>query len=114
VRLLDFNGGRAFAISGFGSRSATASPLTLPDGDAHVVCLRIGAGGVLGRHPASVGQIFVVVEGEGWVRGPDGERVPVTAGKAVYWEAGEEHESGSDSGMTAIVVEAERLIPHLP
>ena len=55
-----------------------------------------------------------MVEGEGWVRGPDGERVPVTAGKAVYWEAGEEHESGSDSGMTAIVVEAERLIPHLP
>jgi len=113
VRLLDFGAARAFAISGFGSRSAAASPLTLPDGDAHVVCLRIGAGGVLGRHPASVDQIFVVVEGEGWVRDPDGERVPVTAGKAVYWEAGEEHESGSDTGMTAIVVEAERLIPHV-
>jgi quercetin dioxygenase-like cupin family protein len=114
VRVLDFDAGRAFAISGFGSRSARASPLTLPDGDAHVVCLRIGAGGVLGRHPASVAQIFVVVEGEGWVSGTDGRRVAVTAGKAVYWEAGEEHESGTDSGMTAIVVEAERLIPHLP
>ena len=114
MRLLDPDADRAFAISGFGSRSATASPLTLPDGDAHVVCLRIGAGGVLGRHPASVDQIFVVVEGEGWVSGPDGERVPLAAGKAVYWEAGEEHESGSDRGMTAVVVEAERLIPHVP
>jgi len=114
VRFLDFGAGRAFAISGFGSRSAAASPLTLPDGDAHVVCLRIGAGGVLGRHPASVDQIFVVIDGEGWVRGPDGERLSVTTGKAVYWEAGEEHESGSDTGMTAIVVESERLIPHVP
>ena len=114
MRLLDFDAGRAFAISGFGSRSATALPMTLPDGHAHVVCLRIGAGGVLGRHPAPVDQIFVVVEGEGCVSGTDGERVSVTAGKAVYWEAGEEHESGTDSAMTAIVVEAERLIPHLP
>jgi len=114
MRLLDFGAAGAFAISGFGSRSAAASPLTLPDGDAHVVCLRIGAGGVLGRHPASVDQMFVVVEGEGWVTGSGGERVPVTAGKAVYWEAGEEHESGSDTGMTAIAVESERLIPHVP
>jgi hypothetical protein len=37
VRLLDFGAGRAFAISGFGSRSASSSPLTLSDGDAHVV-----------------------------------------------------------------------------
>jgi quercetin dioxygenase-like cupin family protein len=114
VRVFDFDSRRAFAISGFGSRSATASPLTLPDGHAHVVCLRIGAGGVLGRHPASVDQIFVVVEGEGWVSGTNGERLPVTAGKAVYWRGGEEHESGTETGMTAIVVEAERLIPHLP
>jgi hypothetical protein len=27
----------------------------------------------------------------------------------VVWEPGEEHESGSDEGMTAIVVEAEEL-----
>ena len=114
MKFLDFDAGGAFAISGFGSRAATASPLTLPDGDAHVVCLRLGAGGVLGRHPASVDQVFVVVEGEGWVSGTDGERLAVTAGNAVYWEAGEEHESGTDGGMTAIVVEAERLIPHLP
>jgi quercetin dioxygenase-like cupin family protein len=113
VKLFDFRSRAGHSIRGFGSRSATALPLTLPDGDAHVVCLRIRAGGVLGRHPASVDQLFVVVEGEGWVSGPEGERIAVAAGQAVHWDAGEEHESGTETGMTAIVVESERLIPHV-
>ena len=65
----------------------------------------------MGRHTGRVAQAFVVVQGEGWVSGADGERRPVTAGTAVFWDAGEEHESGTDSGLTAIVVEAERLVP---
>jgi quercetin dioxygenase-like cupin family protein len=113
LKVLDFNAKRALEISGFGSKAATAVPLTLPDGEAHVVCIRLGAGGVLGRHPASVDQFFVVVEGEGWASGVDGERVPVAAGTAIHWHAGEEHESGSDVGLTAIVVESERLVPHV-
>jgi quercetin dioxygenase-like cupin family protein len=114
VKIFDFGSRQGFEIRGFDSRGATAVPLTLPDGDAHVVCIRLAAGGVLGRHPASVDQVFAVVEGEGWVRGSDGEQVPVSGGTAVYWSAGEEHESGSNSGMTVIVVESERLIPRLP
>jgi mannose-6-phosphate isomerase-like protein (cupin superfamily) len=113
LKVLDFSAERALAISGFGSKGAAAVPLTLPDGDAHVICLRLGAGGTLGRHPASVDQLFVVVEGEGWASSADGERVPVAPGTALYWVAGEEHESGSESGLTAIVVQSERLKPHL-
>jgi mannose-6-phosphate isomerase-like protein (cupin superfamily) len=113
LKVLDFGAKRERAISGFGSKAAAAVPLTLPDGDAHVLCLRLGAGGTLGRHPASVDQLFVVVEGEGWVTGADGERVRVAAGTALYWAAGEEHESGSEKGLTAIVVESERLEPHV-
>jgi mannose-6-phosphate isomerase-like protein (cupin superfamily) len=113
LKVMDFNAERALEIFGFGSRAASAVPLTLPDGETHVVCLRLGAGGVLGLHPASVDQLFVVIEGEGWAKGADGEPVPVSAGTAVHWAAGEEHESGSESGLTAIVVESERLVPHL-
>jgi hypothetical protein len=43
------------------------------------------------------------------VSGDDGERISIVAGEAVVWDIGEEHESGSDEGMTAIVVEAEEL-----
>jgi hypothetical protein len=38
--------------------------------------------------------------------------VPLT-GTAILWDAGEEHESGSDAGLTAIVGESERLVPHV-
>jgi hypothetical protein len=77
--------------------------------EAHVVVIRVEAGGVVGRHPAGLAQLFVVVRGAGWVSGGDGEREPIKAGAAVLWESGEEHESGSDEGMTVLVVEAESL-----
>jgi quercetin dioxygenase-like cupin family protein len=76
---------------------------------AHAVVIEIAAGGVVARHPAVVPQLFVVVSGSGWVSGADGEREPIEAAGAVLWEQGEEHESGSDAGMTALVVEAESL-----
>ena len=75
----------------------------------HVVVIEVGPGGVVARHPAVVAQLFVVVSGNGWVSGADGAREGISAGQAVLWEPGEEHESGSDEGMTALVVEAEAI-----
>jgi quercetin dioxygenase-like cupin family protein len=77
--------------------------------EAHAVVIEIGPGGVVGRHPSVVAQLFAVVNGSGWVSGGDGEREPIAAGEAVLWEEGEEHESGSEQGMTALVLEAESL-----
>ena len=77
--------------------------------EAHAVVIEIGAGGIVARHPSVVGQLFVVVRGSGWVSGRDGEREPISAGEGVLWERGEEHESGSDEGLTALVLEAESL-----
>lgn len=76
---------------------------------AQAVVIELGPGGIVGRHPAGVAQLFVVVRGSGWASGGNGEREEVQAGEAVVWEAGEEHESGSDEGMTVLVVEAESL-----
>jgi quercetin dioxygenase-like cupin family protein len=76
---------------------------------AHVVVIEVEPGGVVARHPAGATQLFAVVQGAGWVSGGDGERAPIQAGEAVVWEPGEEHESGSDEGMTVLVVEAESL-----
>lgn len=41
--------------------------------------------------------------------GPDGQKVPVTAGWGIRWDAGEEHASGTKTGLTAIAVEAAAL-----
>jgi quercetin dioxygenase-like cupin family protein len=77
--------------------------------EAHAVVIEIAPGGVVGRHPTASAQLFVVVRGSGWVSGADGLRIQISAGEAVLWEPGEEHESGSDEGMTALVVEAEQI-----
>jgi quercetin dioxygenase-like cupin family protein len=77
--------------------------------EAHVVVIEIGAGGRVGRHSAAIKQLFVVVRGDGWVAGADGERQVIGAGEAVVWERGEEHESGSDNGLTALVIETDAL-----
>lgn len=77
--------------------------------EAHVVVIELGPGGLVARHPAVVAQLFAVVAGSGWVSGGEGAREAIRAGEAVLWEPGEEHESGSDDGMTALVVEAEAI-----
>jgi hypothetical protein len=79
----------------------TAVPLTLPDGEAHVVCIRLGAGRVLGRHPAPVDQLFVVVEGRAG-------RVAMR-GNACLWLRGQ-RSTGTPGRST---VESKPLVPHL-
>jgi quercetin dioxygenase-like cupin family protein len=75
----------------------------------HVVVIEVEPGGVVARHPAGGYQLFAIVSGSGWVSGGDGEREPIASGEAVVWDPGEEHESGSDEGMTVLVVEAESI-----
>ncbi len=58
-----------------------------------------------GRHPTRLWQLFTVVSGEGWVSGADGRAEPIRAGEAVLWEPDEDHESGSHTGMVAVVVQ---------
>jgi mannose-6-phosphate isomerase-like protein (cupin superfamily) len=69
--------------------------------------MQLGPNGVLGRHPAASAQLFCVVVGEGEVCGSDGIAVPIRAGQAALWEAGETHETTTTEGLMAIVLEAE-------
>ncbi|WP_433923049.1 hypothetical protein [Paenibacillus taichungensis] len=61
-------------------------------------------------HPAVGEQVFLVLEGEGWVEGETGGRVAVRSGEAAYWTNGENHQSGSNKGLTALLFEGEELI----
>jgi hypothetical protein len=45
------------------------------------------------------------------VSGADGVLAPVAAGQAVFWEQGEEHETRSAEGLTALILEGEGLLP---
>jgi len=79
----------------------------LADVDAVSVHLAsVAPGGVLGRHPTRLWQLFAVTSGSGWVTGSDGMRHPIRAGQAVLWSPGEEHESGSGEGMSAVITQS--------
>jgi len=72
----------------------------------------VSAGGVLGRHPGRWWQLFCVADGAGWVTGEDGERHKIKAGQAVMWAPGEAHESGSEVGMTVVMVQSSVRLPY--
>ena len=79
-------------------------------GEVRMKCMHLAEGGIIGFHKAVVPQLLLVVQGEGCVRGIGGE-TKVTIGDAVFWEKDEGHETISETGMMAIVIEAEILEP---
>ena len=93
------------AVTDFGS-DFLLSALTAPGANnVRVQVAHLGPGGRIGRHAAIAGQVFCVVAGSGWVSGDDDERVAIAAGLAAYWRKGENHAAGSETGLTAVVVE---------
>lgn len=107
MQILDTSGAGGRAIDRFSSHAAHHAGVARVDGAGAVGVIRIDAGGVVGRHPAVADQLFCVMKGSGWVSGDDGERSEVRAGQAALWRAGEDHESGTEVGLTALVIEIE-------
>jgi quercetin dioxygenase-like cupin family protein len=101
-------------VDEYGSRGVRMSEAArMRDVDECAVHLaEIEPGGVLGRHPSRVWQLFCVMSGSGWVAGPDGARQDIEAGQAVLWSPGEEHGSGSDDGMTVVITQATVRLPY--
>lgn len=96
-------------ISAHGSIGLQASRIAFGDGGVTVTCLAVRPGGVIGTHPATGDQLFLIIAGSGWVAGADGMRHPVQAGQGVRWAAGEVHTSGTDTSLTALAVEGSNL-----
>jgi quercetin dioxygenase-like cupin family protein len=112
VKLYRFDASASHPISAYGSDNVVMSGIQrIAEGALQIGCMYIGTQGIVGYHQATTRQLFLIVEGAGWVRGEDAKRHPVTPGQAAFWEAGEWHESGSDFGMTAIVLEGDGIEP---
>ncbi|HVM57895.1 MAG TPA: cupin domain-containing protein [Gaiellaceae bacterium] len=88
----------------------TVARLTRP-GSFQAAIFRIAPGGRIARHPAAAPQLLAVLEGSGVVSGGDGVEEPIAAGEAVVWAEGEEHETRSDAGLVALVLEGPGLTP---
>src|SRR5690606_3487984 len=74
-------------------------------------CMYLDENGIIGFHQSVVPQLLLIVNGEGEVCGSNKEYVKVQTGVAVYWEKEEWHETKTDTGLTAIVIESEQLSP---
>jgi hypothetical protein len=96
-------------IERYGSEGLRATRVATGNGEVQVTCLALAAGGLIGTHPATGTQLFLVISGEGWAAGPDGRRVPVSAGWGVRWEDGEEHTAGTEAGLVALAVEGDAI-----
>ena len=70
---------------------------------------RVAPGGRIARHPASYPQVLAVLDGSGNVSGAGGVDEPIEAGEAVFWQAGEEHETKTADGLTALIIEGDGL-----
>lgn len=79
--------------------------------EAVVNCAYLHPGGLIGYHQATLPQLFLVVQGEGWVRGKAPRRFSIKTGQSAYWEESEWHESGTETGMTVIIIEGSRFDP---
>lgn len=90
----------------------TVAPLTpsiFEGSRMQAAIFRVAPGGRLRRHPATFPQILAVLEGAGAVSGADGVEEPIEAGEAVFWHEGEEHETTSAEGLTALIIEGEHI-----
>jgi hypothetical protein len=97
------------SVSRYGSAGVRATRIAVGEGQVNLTCLTVGPSGVIGTHPATGSQLFLVIAGEGWVAGPDDERVATGAGSGVRWEAGEDHTAGTTVDFTALAVEGSPL-----
>jgi quercetin dioxygenase-like cupin family protein len=87
------------------------SRIMVTDKPANIGCMHLDKDGIIGYHQAVVPQLFLVVSGEGFVRGEDEAIYPIKAGEAAFWVKDEFHETTTKTGLTAIVIESEKLDP---
>lgn len=83
------------------------------DKAVNIGCMHLEENGIVGYHQAVVPQLLVVINGEGYVRNDIENYIKVQAGDAVFWEKDEWHETKTDKGITAIVIESVELNPSL-
>lgn len=111
MKLVDLRDVVSAPTRAYASARAASAALADGAGEAHLHCVRFEPGGAIGRHEAGFGQLFLVVEGSGWVEGGDGRRVELAAGQGAFFARGELHAKGSESGMTALMVQVRELEP---
>ncbi|MCM3251926.1 cupin domain-containing protein [Priestia aryabhattai] len=111
MKIYKFSKKHGEKVEKYQSHLATYVKMAQANEAATIGYMYIEGEGTVGYHEAPIAQLFIVVEGEGWVTGENRKRIPIRRGEAALWGKGEWHTSGSETGMTAIVIQSEALHP---
>ena len=111
MEIIALDGLPAHDVNRFGSNGFRVAGLGT-FGEARVSVLSLGPGGVIGRHPAVGHQLFVIMTGTAEVSGEEGATATIGPGQAALWSPDESHETRSEHGMTALVLEGELTLEH--
>ena len=68
---------------------------------------------IVGYHQAITPQLLLIVSGTGFVSVDQKEYVQVEEGDAIFWQQGEWHETKTEIGMKAVVIEGNEINPSL-
>jgi hypothetical protein len=105
MKILSMDPAKAHAVGIYGSQAFTLTHIAA--GNARLSHAVLAPGGCIGRHPATQQQLLLVIDGDGEVSGDNGVFHPLAAGQAALWQPGEEHETRSEMGLTAVIFEGE-------
>jgi quercetin dioxygenase-like cupin family protein len=111
IEILRLDSSRAERISGqpYDTNLVSVGKLAEGEGEAHVYVQYIEPGGEIGPHEAGFGQLYLAVSGSGWLAGGDGMRFHLRKGHVAYIRRGEIHSKGSDTGLTALMIQVRDL-----
>lgn len=107
-----FSKDNGMKISKFNS-DLIMSRIIQTDKATNIGCMHLEENDVVGYHKAEVPQLLLILNGEGYVRNEKEVYIKVKPGDAMFWEKGEWHETKTDKGLTAIVIESVELNPSL-
>ncbi len=109
MQVVSLTGQQTEPIADYGSAGAASVRIAAGRGDAHIHVIVLDPGGVIGPHEAGFGQLLVPLSGSGWIADADGHAVPISRGTAGFVRRGEIHSKGSDTGMTALMIQVRDL-----
>ncbi|QUG87082.1 cupin [Bacillus nitratireducens] len=113
MRIFRFDKEIGKPVKGFGNENYILSRILVDESTEtlNLVCAHFDSGDSTEYQQVMVNQLFLVVQGEGWVSKDNVERIRISVGQAPFWITGEWHQVGTDTGMVAIILESSALNP---
>jgi quercetin dioxygenase-like cupin family protein len=73
--------------------------------ELRISVMTLGENGIIGFHQTTTPQLLYLLEGEGVVCNEEKKYYSIQKGIAVFWNAGEWHETKSKQGLVALIIE---------